>query len=186
MVFHSRRLHRCESKPAHTEQGHLWPHQGQQHSIFKTGSLPKSLQKCYTRHRPHLVPNGNSQNHPYPTNHEVPLVRWCYHPISRIFHESWSTPILSTSLQRAGPFNLPSTHAPCVRGRSYELSTWYSMLTLYLVVSYHIPPPPLIYRLSSGWSYLWMFYDVLRCSINCLYILLVTIVTGRLWWPMGI
>ena len=37
-----------------------------------------------------------------------------------------------------------------VRGRSYELSTWYSMLTLYLVVSYHIPPPPLIYWLSSG------------------------------------
>ena len=73
-----------------------------------------------------------------------------------------------------------------VRGRSYELSTWYSMSTLYLVVSYHIPPPPLIYRLSSGWSYLWMFYDVLRCSIDHLHILLVTIVTGRLWRPMCI
>ena len=73
-----------------------------------------------------------------------------------------------------------------VRGRSYELSTWYSTSTFYLVVSYHIPPPPLIYRLSSDWSYLWMFYDVLRCSINHLFILLVTIVTGRLWRPMCI
>ena len=44
---------------------------------------------------------------------------------------------------------IPNFHVT-VRGRSYKLSTWYSTSTLYLVMSYHIPPPPLIYRLSLG------------------------------------
>ena len=68
--------------------------------------------------------------------------------------------------------NLKSVEAPDleegldVRGRSYELSIWYSMLIPYLdlTLSYsHIAPPmPAYLRLVL----ILMFYDVLRCSIG--------------------
>ena len=74
-----------------------------------------------------------------------------------------------------------------VRGRSYELSTWYSTLIPYLdlTLSYSpIAPPMLAYLcLVLILMFYWcstMFSDVL---LDCLYMLIVTIVTGSSWQP---